>query len=83
MERAAWTIRRRVSLSPSAATSFLAGRNGVGMGLMMLATSVMMGLAAVLFVAVQLSPPPEPPRATSEVGTTTATVPVQARLAPA
>src|SRR5690606_30239143 len=40
---------------------FLAGRDGVGMGLLMVPTYVMMGLAAVLFALVQLSPPPEPP----------------------
>lgn len=39
----------------------LANRDGVGMGLMLVPTYVMMGLAAVLFVLVQLSPPPEPP----------------------
>ncbi|GAA2089499.1 MULTISPECIES: hypothetical protein [Brevibacterium] len=38
----------------------LATRDGVGMGLMMVPTYVMMGLATVLFVLVQLSPPPEP-----------------------
>lgn len=42
---------------------FLAGRDDVGMGLLMVPTYVMMGLAAVLFALVQLSPPPEPPPA--------------------
>ncbi|MGI6879923.1 hypothetical protein [Microbacterium sp. gxy059] len=38
----------------------LAAEDGVGMGLMMVPTYVMMGLAAVLFVLVQMSPPAEP-----------------------
>lgn len=38
----------------------LTARDGVGMGLLMVPTYVMMGLAAVLFVLVQLSPLPEP-----------------------